>query len=306
VKKAAERAAARGARAAVLALARERPEWGKVRVARELRARGMQVSPSSVHLIWSRHGLAHSYQRLLLRRREAGTEKGLSASQRSLLQRMRVSQRHAVAGLGRERLIIAAARVLGERGYEGASLSRICAAAGILPGSLYHHFKSKEDLFVTVHAEGFRQLNEAVDSALASAPKDAWARLESACAAHLTLLVGSPDVSLVTGTSLFHTAPPVLQRRLNRDRDAYESRYAALIGELHLPPQADPKLLRLNLLGALNWTRMWYRPGKRDPKALAYQLVQVLLRRSLGDRTSPAASAPLPPRSRNAAPPARA
>jgi AcrR family transcriptional regulator len=269
---------------AVLALAKERPEWGKVRVARELRARGLQVSPSSVHLIWTGHGLAHSYQRLLLRRREAGNEKGLSTSQRNLLQRMRVSQRHAATGLGRERLIIAAARVLGERGYEGATLSRICAAAGILPGSLYHHFKSKEDLFVTVHAEGFKQLNEAVDSALAAAPKDPWSRLEAACAAHLTLLVGSPDVSLVTGTSLFHTAPPALQRRLNRDRDAYEARYAGLIGELHLRPQVDLKLLRLNLLGALNWTRMWYRPGKLDPKRLAHHLVQVLLRLPLGER----------------------
>ena len=274
---------ARSVKAAVLALAKERPEWGKVRVARELRARGVRVSPSSVHLIWTRHGLAHGYQRLL-RRRQAGTEKGLSPSQRNLLQRMRVSRRHAASGLGRERLIIAAARVLGERGYEGASLSRICAAAGILPGSLYHHFKSKEDLFITVHAEGFKQLNEAVDSALTASPKDPWSRLEAACAAHLTLLVGSPDVSLVSGTSLFHTAPPALQRQLNRDRDAYEARYAGLIGALQLPPQAEPKLLRLNLFGALNWTRMWYRPGKRDPKALAHQLVQVILRQPLGER----------------------
>lgn len=253
-----------------------------MRVAQELRARGLRVSPSTVHLIWTRHGLAHAYQRLLLRRREAGTEKGLSPSQRSLLQRMRVSRRHAATGLGRERLIMAAARVLGERGYEGASLSRICAAAGILPGSLYHHFKSKEELFITLHAEGFKQLNEAVDSALAAAPKDPWSRLEAACAAHLTLLVGSPDVSLVTGTSLFHTAPPALQRRLNRDRDAYEARYTELISALQLPPVVDAKLLRLNLLGAVNWTRMWYRPGKRHPKALAHHLVQILLRQALG------------------------
>ena len=282
---------ARSIRAAVLALARERPELGKVRAACELRARGLRVSPSTVHLIWRRHGLAHAYQRLLLRRREAGTEKGLSPSQRSLLQRMRVSQRHAATGMGRERLIIAAARVLGERGYEGASLSRVCAAAGILPGSLYHHFKSKEELFVTVHGEGFKQLNEAVDSALAAAAKEPWARLEAACAAHLTLLVGSPDVSLVTGTSLFHTAPPALQRRLNRDRDAYETRYTDLICALPLSGAVDPKLLRLNLLGALNWTRMWYRPGKRNPKTLAHHLVQVILRQALGERTR-AARAP--------------
>src|SRR4051812_22631620 len=275
----------KAAERAVLALARERPEWGKVRVARELLARGIRISPSGVHLIWSRNGLAHSYQRLLLRRREAGTEKGLSLPQRDMLQRLRVARRHVDGALGRERVVIAAARVLGERGYEGATLSRIGAAAGILAGSLYHHFKSKEDLFITVHAEGFKQLNEAVDSALAGPPKDPWARLEAACAAHLTLLVGSPDVSLVTGTSLFHTAPLALQRRLNRDRDAYEARYSALIAALALPRDIDCSLVRLNLLGALNWTRMWYRPGKRNPKELAHHLVQLMLRRSLD--TSP-------------------
>jgi TetR/AcrR family transcriptional regulator, cholesterol catabolism regulator len=288
---------ARSTRAAVLALARERPELGKVRAARELRGRGVRVSPSAVQLIWKRHGLASGYQRLMLRQREAGSSKALSQSQRSLLQRMRIARRpmkgtDSSPVLGRERLIIAAARVLGERGYEGASLSRICAAAGILPGSLYHHFKSKEDLFITVHAEGFKQLNEAVDSALAAAPNDSWSRLEAACAAHLTLLVGSFDVSLVTGTSLFHTAPPALQRRLNRDRDAYEARYAALIGALQLPPAVDAKLLRLNLLGALNWTRMWYRPGKRDPKSLAHHLVQVLLRQPLGERAKTRPASP--------------
>jgi AcrR family transcriptional regulator len=277
--------AARSTRAAVLALARERPELGKVRAARELRARGVRISPSAVHLIWKRHGLASGYRRLMLRQREGGTAKALSPSQRSLLQRMRVARRPmkgaaSAPSLSRERLVLAAARVLGERGYEGASLAKICAAAGILPGSLYHHFRSKENLFINVHAEGFRQLNEAVDSALAH-ETDPWRRLEAACAAHLTLLVGSPDVSLVSGTSLFHTAPPALQRRLNRDRDAYEARYAALIAALPLPRDVDQSLLRLNLLGALNWTRMWYRPGKRNPKELAHHFVQVMLRRSL-------------------------
>lgn len=279
----------RSARAAVLALARERPELGKVRAARELRARGIRVSPSVVHFIWQQNGLASAYERLMLRQREAGSPRALSASQRRLLQRMRIARRptkgtHSAPSLGRERLIYAAARVLGERGYEGASLAKICAAAGILPGSLYHHFRSKEDLFINVHGEGFRQLNEAVDSALAG-ETDPWRRLEGACAAHLTLLVGSPDMSLVTGTSLFHTAPPGLQRRLNRDRDAYEARFSALIAALDLPRDVDASLVRLNLLGALNWTRMWYRPGKRHPKELAQHLVQRMLRRSLD--TSP-------------------
>lgn len=266
---------------------------GKVRAARELRSRGIPLSPSAVHAIWKRHGLATSYQRLLSRQRGGRGEKSaLSESQRALLQRRRIGRRLVGGGragdsssqIRRERLIAAAARVLGRKGYERASLREICAGAGILPGSLYHHFTSKEDLFIALHAESFRQLNEAVEIAVAR-ESDPWARLEAACAAHLTLLVGGEDVSLVSGTSLFQTAPPALQRRLNRDRDAYEERFRAMIAALELPPDVDQGLLRLNLLGALNWTRTWYRPGKKTPAQLAHALVQKILRGRLDHRS---------------------
>jgi len=278
----------RSAKAAALALAKEHPEMGKVRAARELGSRGIHVSPSGVHAIWKQSGLASAYQRLMLRRREGrGERSSLSDSQRALLQRVRVSRRligkaaaSASSDLRREQLMLAAARVLTEKGYEGASLREICAAAGILPGSLYYHFKSKEDLFVTLHAEGFRQLNDAVDTAIAREGSP-WSRLEAACAAHLTLLVSAEYVSLVGGTSLFHPARSPLQRRFNRDRDAYEERFRQMIAALRLPPDVDQTLLRLNLLGALNWTHHWYRPGRKSPKDLAHELVQNILRRSL-------------------------
>ena len=271
---------------AALALARERPEMGVVRAARELRKRGVRLSPSGVREIWARHGLGTSYQRLLSRKRVNGDHSALSDSQRALLQRIRVSRRlQGDANGRREQLIAAAARVIGEKGYERASLQEICAAAGILPGSLYYHFKSKEDLFIKVHAEGFRQLNEAVDVAVA-AESDAWGKLEAACAAHLTLLVGSQDESLVAGTSLFHPADPALQRRLNRDRQAYEERFRDMIGALGLPASVDQTLLRLTLLGAINWTRVWYQPGKRTPREIAQHLVQQVLRQGLDRRTA--------------------
>jgi len=278
---------ARTAKDEVLALAMERPELGSVRAARELKARSVRLSPSGVRAIWERHGLATTYQRLMLRKREIGNgNSDLSESQRALLQRIRVTRRlssreGADAPARREHLIAAAARVIGEKGYDRASLQEICAAAGMLPGSLYYHFKSKEDLFVTVHAEGFRQLNEAVDAAIGGLA-DPWLRLEAACTAHLTLLVGSQDESLVAATSLFHPADAPLQRRLNRDRNAYEERFRRMIGALQLPEGVDRTLVRLALLGAINWTRIWYRPGKRTPAQIAHHLVQKLLRKSLG------------------------
>jgi AcrR family transcriptional regulator len=278
----------RNATEAVLALARQRPELGVVRAARELRKRGVRLSPSGVREIWARHDLGTSYERLLSRKREGnGEDAALSEAQRALLQRMRVSRRliqqagAEAAGSGRrEQLFSAAARVIGAKGYERASLQEICAAAGILPGSLYSHFKSKEELFIKVHAEGFRQLNQAVDRTVA-AESDPWRRLEAACAAHLELLVASDDVSLVAGTSLFHSAEPALQRRLNRDRIAYEERFRAMIAALPLPREVDQTLLRLTLFGALNWTKVWYQPGRKTPAEIARHLVHTVMRQSL-------------------------
>jgi len=272
----------------VLDLAKNRPELGVVRAARELRRRGVRLPPSGVRAIWAQHDLRTTYQRLMLRKRDAANGRSrLSASQRALLERMWVSRRvldqatgNPTGMLRRRRLIWAAARVLDQRGYEGTTLREVCAAAGILPGSLYYHFKSKEDLFVQLHTQGFLQLNDAVDRAVAR-ETDPWRRLEAACAAHLTLLVGAPDRSLVTGTSLFHTAPARLQRRLNRDRHAYEERYRAMIAALPLADGVDQTLLRLALLGALNWTRIWYQTGKKTPQEIARYLVQRILRQSL-------------------------
>jgi TetR/AcrR family transcriptional regulator, cholesterol catabolism regulator len=145
---------------------------------------------------------------------------------------------------------------------------------------MYHHFRSKEDLFATVHAEGFRQLNDAIDRSLEGA-SDPWKRLEAAIAAHLNELVKHTDVPGVTGASLFHSAPPGLQRRLNRERNAYEGRFRQLIAALPLPPEVDRSLLRLTLLGAMNWTRIWYRPGKKTPEQIAQHLVRKILRQGL-------------------------
>jgi len=88
-------------------------------------------------------------------------------------------------------------------------------------------------------------------------------------------------VNAVTGASLFHITPPALQRKLNREREAYEARFREMIAALRLPKDVDRTLLRLNLLGALNWSRIWYRPGKKTPAQIADHLVNTILRRRL-------------------------
>ena len=49
-----------------------------------------------------------------------------------------------------ERVVDAAARVLGEVGYQHASTNRIAAAAGVSPGSVYQYFSGKDEIFAVV------------------------------------------------------------------------------------------------------------------------------------------------------------
>jgi AcrR family transcriptional regulator len=59
----------------------------------------------------------------------------------------------AVGG-SRERILDAAERLVGERGYTAASISLIAAASGLPSSSIYWHFGSKENLLAAVVERG--------------------------------------------------------------------------------------------------------------------------------------------------------
>ncbi|MFB7121955.1 TetR/AcrR family transcriptional regulator [Kitasatospora xanthocidica] len=61
----------------------------------------------------------------------------------------------------RGRLVEAGAALFDRRGYAGATLGEIAAAAGVTKGALYFHFASKEELARAVSAQAERSLRSA-------------------------------------------------------------------------------------------------------------------------------------------------
>lgn len=169
----------------------------------------------------------------------------------------------------------AAARLFAVKGYSATSMRDIAEACDMLPGSLYYHFAAKEDLLAAVYEAGVRQLVDAVYAAV-SEERDPWARLEAACAAHLDTLLRSSDYAQV----LVRVLPADVAgaaARLKALRADYERPFRELVAALPLPPQTDRAVLRLMLLGALNWSRFWFAESGRDsPRALARKFVQLL------------------------------
>jgi AcrR family transcriptional regulator len=59
-------------------------------------------------------------------------------------------------------LVLAGRRLFGERGFAGAPLDEVVRDAGVTKGALYHHFPSKEALFLAVFEDVEQDLVERV------------------------------------------------------------------------------------------------------------------------------------------------
>lgn len=80
----------------------------------------------------------------------------------------------------RAMLLEVARRTFARRGYAGTSLRDIVGPAGLTKGALYHHFKSKADLFEAVYVQLEEELRTKVEAALGEAGDDPRAQLEAA------------------------------------------------------------------------------------------------------------------------------
>lgn len=166
-----------------------------------------------------------------------------------------------------------AAQLFARNGYLGTSMRDIGDHAGVLGGSLYHHIKSKDALFVELH-------NAALDTATARVRaaidqhENPWSRLEAACAVLLEIQV---DVDSLTFPLMndFRAVPEDVRRQLIAKRDAFEEPFRLLVDMLPLPHDIDRSLYRNLLLSQLNNAANWYRPGRLTIAEIARQIIRV-------------------------------
>ncbi len=184
----------------------------------------------------------------------------------------------------RQAVLDIAAGMFAAKGYAATSIRSITTAVGMLPGSIYYHFRSKEDLLLAVYREGVARFEAAIDAALATSSGDPWQALEGACAAHLSILLNGGDYARIVGPEFVRFFPPAMLPMLNGERDRYELHFEKLIAALPLDPDTDRWLFKVALFGSLNWSQTWYRPGRYTPADIAKGFVAIL--RGDADRAS--------------------
>lgn len=88
----------------------------------------------------------------------------------------------ASTDVSRETFLVAATRVINQKGYRGASVEDISAALNVTKGSFYHHNDAKDDLVVECFERTFA-IKRAVQFAARDLKTDQWMRLAAAAAA---------------------------------------------------------------------------------------------------------------------------
>ncbi len=180
----------------------------------------------------------------------------------------------------RERLLDAAARLFREHGYERTSVRQLAEAVGILSGSVFHHFSSKEEILLEVMRSTIdRMIAKLLDASESADSTEA--RLLKLIRAELELLHGPTRDGVAVTFFQWHSLGQDNQRRILAMRDAYEKIWLKALEQARQQGliDTDPFVTRRLLTGANGWTIYWYKiDGKLTLDALAAQVCRLLFK----------------------------
>ncbi len=160
----------------------------------------------------------------------------------------------------RQELLASAARLFRDVGYPRATVRDIAKAVGMQSGSIFYYFKTKEDILLEVMETAMRAFVLAGQRALEQA-KTPREKLRLLFAGHLEALHGTRDETAVV-LSEWRNLAPKSRRRMVKLRDQVDSMWDEALHEAVAAGmvQGDVRLLRLAMLGSLNWSLQWYSP----------------------------------------------
>lgn len=130
----------------------------------------------------------------------------------------------------RDGILAAAVQLFRERGFHGAGIDDIGAAAGIAGPSVYRHFESKDALLVAVFDAVIEHLLAAADGIVAEAdsPRDALAELVDF---HLDFALDNAGLIVVYEQEERNVAEPD-RRRVRRRQRSYVERWMEPLGRV--------------------------------------------------------------------------
>ncbi len=168
-----------------------------------------------------------------------------------------------------QHILRAAARVFGNRGFEGASIRDISRESGVSLSGLYYYFESKQQLLYLIQKHTFSSVVERLEQRLAgvSSPEE---RLRVLVHNHLDYFLEHPVEMKVLSHEDEALEEPFRKEVAAVKRRYYETARAIFqsLREQGMARNLNPRVAVLTLFGMMNWVYTWHKP-RLDPGANA-------------------------------------
>lgn len=179
----------------------------------------------------------------------------------------------------RMELVRAAAKLFRDQGYERTTVRDLGNAVGLQSGSLFYHFRTKEEILVAVMALGITATTEQLGEAIARArhPRE---KLSALFHVHLSSLLGDNQAALEVMLYEWRSVSAAAKPGLIVLRDRYEALWQEVLDEAAAARlvKQDTRLLRRTLLGSLHWSVQWYKSdGELSVDELAERMLALVL-----------------------------
>lgn len=153
-----------------------------------------------------------------------------------------------------------AARLFRRKGYLQTTVRDIGRETGILPGSIFHHYRSKDEILRTVMEESIVLNLERLRRALEMRPglKD---RLRTLISTELYAMNGETGEAWSVMVDEWRNLSDEGKATILKLREEYESIWLEVLQEAHKEGivSMEPVVLRRLLAGCLHWTPTWFR-----------------------------------------------
>jgi len=192
-----------------------------------------------------------------------------------------VASSSAEAADTRERILLEAARLLRHHGYAATTLREIADAAGVKAGSIYYHFESKEEILGEVLDKGITIVADAVRTRIEALPANAsWRdRIAAGIEGHLWGMLHYGDFTSAN-IRVYGQIPTSAKSRHKLVRRAYADYWDRLLASAltsgELRQDTGLAMIRLFVIGALNWTVEWYNPQRGSFQDFARQITAIV------------------------------
>ena len=198
---------------------------------------------------------------------------------------------------GQSEMILArAAQLFARRGYPATSMNQVAQACNLSKATLYHYYKDKSSLLISIAETHVARLAALVLEEEAAPAGSDEERLRRLIYRIVEEYAGAQDAHRVLTDDVRFLDDDARERVLDQERQVVQG-FARAVAAVHpgAPSEDLAKPLTMLLFGMINWMFTWMKPGKRLDHASIAPIVADLFLGGIG-----AVKPPLAPPQNNA------